>query len=573
MEITRPAAPPNSSAAEMEAAVAVLRESKGGWVATSIRERIEILTQLLSSFAAVAERWTAAALEAEGLQPDAVGSGEEALVGPYFVLRNLRLLRRTLSEIESYGRPRIPGPVAILPSGQVAARIFPGDLYDRILYAGISAEVWMEPGVTPESLPGTMATVYGSAERSSGVALVLSAGNVSSIGPMDALYKLFAEDRVVLYKTHPVNAYLGPLFAEGFGPLVERGFLQVVYGGAEEGAFLCNHAGVDEIHITGSDRTFEAIVFGPGAEGKRRKERGEPALNKPVSAELGNVSPVIVVPGPWSAGDLAYQAENLGTMLANNAGFNCNAARVIVQHAGWPQREALLDGVRGLLAGLPTRRAYYPGAEERFEAFLAAHESNAETFGARGGDRLPWALIPHLDPAAKDDICFRQEAFCGVFAETALAAPGVPEFLARAVEFCNETLWGTLNVTLLVHPATLAEPANRAAFEAAVAGLRYGTVSINHWAAIGYGLVATPWGAFPGHTPQDIQSGTGFVHNTLLFSRLQKSVVRAPFRAWPKPVWFATHRTAHRLTPELTRFEADPTPAKLPGILALALRG
>ncbi len=83
----------------------------------------------------------------------------------------------------------------------------------------------------------------------------------------------------------------------------------------------------------------------------------------------------------------------------------------------------------------------------------------------------------------------------------------------------------------------------------------------------------TPWGAFPGHTPDDIQSGTGVVHNTLMFSRPQKTVVRAPFRVFPKPVWFATHRTAHRLTPKLAAFEAAPSPAKLPGILSLAVLG
>jgi hypothetical protein len=96
---------------------------------------------------------------------------------------------------------------------------------------------------------------------------------------------------------------------------------------------------------------------------------------------------------------------------------------------------------------------------------------------------------------------------------------------------------------------------------------------VNHWAAVGYGLVVTPWGAYPGHTPQDIQSGTGVVHNTLMFDKPQKTVVHAPFRAWPKPVWFATHRTAHRLTPKLSEFEAAPSMAKLAGILPLAMRG
>ena len=120
---------------------------------------------------------------------------------------------------------------------------------------------------------------------------------------------------------------------------------------------------------------------------------------------------------------------------------------------------------------------------------------------------------------------------------------------------------------------TLKDPKVKQAVDRAIAGLRYGTGSVNHWAAVGYGLVVTPWGAFPGHTPQDIQSGTGFVHNTLMFDRVQKTVVQAPFYVWPKPVWFSTHKTAQRLTSKLYQFEAAPSLAKLPGILGLAVRG
>ena len=563
----------SSSRAEMDAAVAVLQENKGAWTAVGPRERIALLADLSRRLLAVAERWAALGIEAEGLDPEQPSSGEEALVGPYFILRNLRLLRESLLDIETHGRPRIPGGVRARPDGQAVARVFPIDLYDRIFYAGVTADVWMEPGVTVQELPETQAVAYHAPVRQGRVALVLGAGNVSSIGPMDALYKLFVEDQVVLFKTHPVNVYLGPLMEEAFQTLIERGFFRVVYGGAEEGAYLCRHSGVDEIHITGSDRTYEAIVFGPGEEGRRRKAANEPILSKRFTAELGNVSPVIVVPGPWSEGDLQYHAENLATMLTNNAGFNCNAGRVILQHASWTQRQSLLGKVRDVLTRIPVRRAYYPRAAERFDAFLAAHRQTAEIFGTRSGDRLPWMLIPDLDPAQRDDIAFTTEAFCGVFGETGLAGESVPEFVDRAVAFCNGTLWGTLNVTLLVHPKSLKDPDVAQAIERAIANLRYGTVSVNHWAAVGYGLVVTPWGAFPGHTSQDIQSGAGVVHNTLMFSRVQKTVVRAPFRVWPKPVWFATHRTAHRLTPKLSEFEAAPSLAKVAGILPLAMRG
>ena len=38
--------------------------------------------------------------------------------------------------------------------------------------------------------------------------------------------------------------------------------LRVVYGGIEVGAQLCAHPEVDSIHVTGSDRTYDAIVWG-----------------------------------------------------------------------------------------------------------------------------------------------------------------------------------------------------------------------------------------------------------------------------------------------------------------------
>ncbi|HYO15564.1 MAG TPA: aldehyde dehydrogenase family protein [Thermoanaerobaculia bacterium] len=562
-----------SSRAEMDAAVAVLQEHKGAWTAVSVQERISLIRELIESFLAVADRWAALGIEAEGLDPEHPSSGEEALVGPYFILRNLRLLRESLLDIQTHGRPRIPGSVRTRAGGQVTARVFPLDLYDRLFYSGVTADVWMEPGVTEASFPETQAVAYHAPVRQGRVCLVLGGGNVSSIGPMDLLDKMFVEDQVVVLKMHPVNEYLGPLVEEALQPLIERRFVRLVYGGAGEGASLCNHSGVDEIHITGSDKTYEAIIFGPGEEGQRRKADNEPILDKRVTAELGNVSPVIVVPGPWSDADLAYHAENLATMLTNNAGFNCNAGRVIVQHAGWKQREALLTRVRKVLQEIAPRRAYYPGATDRFDTFLAAHRDTAEQFGERKGDKLPWMLIPGLDPSRRDDVCFTTEAFTGVFGEVGLEAASLPEFLERAVDFCNGTLWGTLNVTLIVHPESLTKKENAQAVERAIERLRYGTVSVNQWAALGYGLVVTPWGGFPGSTPQDIQSGTGFVHNTLMFSRVQKTVIRAPFRLRPRPVWFSTHRTAHLLTPKLVHFEAAPSIAKLPGILGLAVRG
>jgi acyl-CoA reductase-like NAD-dependent aldehyde dehydrogenase len=557
----------------MDAAVQALQARKEAWVAVPVRERIALVDRLIKDFAALDERWVSACLQAKGLTPSDPAAGEEWLIGPYAVLWNLRQLRQSLADIQSRGRPRIPGTVTTRPDGQVVAQAFPQNTYERLLYTGITAEVWMQPGVSRADLPATQAVAYHDAQRGGKVALVLGAGNVSSIGPMDTLYKLFVENQVVLLKANPVNAYLGPLIEEAFRALVEPGFVRLVYGGAGEGGYLTSHPGVDEIHITGSDKTFEAIVFGPGPEGAARKAARQPLLTKRVTGELGNVSPVIVVPGPWSASDLDYHAAQIVSMLTNNAGFNCNAVRVVLQHASWDKRPELLRRLQAIMAHVPPRMAYYPGAQERQQAFVAQHP-NADKIGAAATGQLPWTLIEDVDPHHEDDIVFTTEAFSSVFAETPLEAASVAEFVDSAVAFCNEHLWGTLNATILVHPTSLRDGAVAAAVERAVANLQYGAVGVNYWGGAAFIIPEATWGGFPGHDIYDIQSGNDVVHNTLMFSRAQKTVIRAPFRVIPTPPWFVTRaRGSQRVFRRLSALEAAPSPRKLLGIVLAALRG
>ena len=482
---------------EMDAAISTLKEHKEAWTQVPVAERITIVDALLRDFAAIAPRWVEAALQAKGISPDSPVVGEEWGAGAWPVAKQLRQLRQSLADIAATGRPRIPGPIKTREDGQVVAQVFPQSTYDKLFFGGVTAEIWMEPGVTSETLAETQATIYHDKNHSGKVALVLGAGNVASIGPLDILYKLFMEDQVVLYKTNPVNAYTGPLIQECFRALIEPGYLRVVSGGASEGAYLCNHPDIEEIHITGSDKTFDAIVFGPGAEGAQRKAEKTPLLQKRITGELGNVSPVIVVPGPWSQSDLSYQAMHIVSMLTNNSGFNCNATRVIIQHEGWSQRGDLLREMRATLAKIPLRTAYYPGAHERQQAFVAAHPA-AETFGTPAGKELAWTLISDLDAQQTDDICFTTEAFCGLFGETTLEASSVVDYIERAVAFANDDIWGTLNATILVHPESLKDPQIAQAIENAVANLRYGSIGVNYWAR--YQLCA--WSDHMGRLPR-----------------------------------------------------------------------
>lgn len=558
---------------EVDRAVSDLQEHKDDWVRLSIPDRLALIDELIHDFYSVSPRWVDAGLDPRGIRNNHAAIGTEWFVGPYITLRNLRSLRRSLKDIQSFGHPKVSGAVKVNRFQQVVVSPFPADLYDRLMFQGYQSEVWMQPGITPDSLPKTQAIAYRENPLPGKVALVLGGGNVSSIPTSDVLYKLFVENQVIILKMNPVNDYLGPLIEEGFKSLIVRGFLRVVYGGGLEGAYLCNHPGIEEIHITGSDKTFDQIVFGPGAEGARRKQERKPLLSKRITGELGNVTPIIVIPGPWSKEDIDYQAENIVSWMCENAGYNCNSPRVMIQHAQSPLRGLLLDQIRNQLSALPLRKAFYPGAQERYHRFLETH-SEAECYGNPASDQLPWTLIPGLAPGNPTEICFTTEAFCPVMGETAMEAANIPEFIEKAVQFANQSLWGTLCATILVHPTSLKDPAIHEAVGKAIADLHYGTVALNIPAGTAYLITELPWGAYPVSSIFDIQSGVGVVHNTLMFSYSQKTVLRAPFRQHPTPPTFVSQgEIIYKTGPKIVAFGENPSIKRMLSVLWTVIRG
>ncbi len=555
---------PATSLEECDAAVERLSAAASRWAETGIPARIELLRATMERLGEVAPDWVAAACRAKGHAPGSSGEGEEWLGGPMTTMRNLRLL---VEALEAGGQPK---PPRLEKRGsQWVATVFPAGLKDRAMFAGFTAEVWIEPGKEP-----SQGRIY--REKASGrgghggVGLVLGAGNQSSIGPMDLLYKLYVDDEVVVLKMNPVNEYLGPHIARAFAPFVERGFLQVVYGGAEVGAHLSSHPGVDSIHITGSNRTHDAIVWGPDPEEQaRRKESGERANTKPITSELGAVTPLLVVPGPWTDAEVAYQARHAAAMVGHNASFNCNACKVLAMPKGWPRRDAFLAALADELRAIGPRKAYYPGAQDRYQAFLDRYPQ-ARPLGERADDVVPWTLIPDV-PDEEGEYALTNEAFCGVLAVVEIEGSDAPSYLANAVPFANDRCWGSLSCMMLVHPETRKQ--HGAAVERAIADLRYGGIGINVWSGVVYGLVVTTWGAFPGHPLEDIQSGRGVVHNTYLFDHPQKSVIEAPFVIKPTPAWFPTHKNLAQLGERMTAFEANPRWRALPGVAIAGFRG
>ena len=568
-----------ASYASFDDALALLDQKKQQWAQTPVEARLAILDRIRDGVNQVAQDWSETAARKKGLDANAPLAGEEWISGPYALMTYCNALMETLSKVA--GKAYLKGlPMRELPDGQLAVEVVPHSIWDRLLLSGVSAEVWMEPGVTRANLAQHTAAGYDATRPTGGkVALVLGAGNIAAIAPLDCLQKLFVDNDVVLLKMNPVNDYLAPFLEAALAPLIGTDFLRIVSGDATIGQYLCNHPLVETIHITGSAAAHDAIVWGTGSEAAANKAAGTPKNRRPITSELGGVSPTIVVPGPWSKADLAFQAENVATQKLHNAGFNCIACQVLVLSASWKQKAAFLKAVETSLASSAPRPLYYPGAKARLAEFQHG------TMGPAAPQPLETnqcIVVPF--EAGTNRTAERFEVFGPALAVTELPGDDAEAFLITAIDYANQSLAGTLGANILIHPQTLRQIGRRR-FDEIIAKLRYGTIAINAWTGLGFLLPQATWGAFPGHTLDDVQSGIGVVHNTLLFDRPQRTVVEAPFAPFPRnlltlsftllprPPWFITNRRANVLGRLLTHFAYRPSLALLARIFANALSG
>ncbi|MFJ7962669.1 aldehyde dehydrogenase family protein [Streptomyces sp. NPDC096324] len=566
---------PALDTASLDRALADLRANAGSWTVTPLAQRIGLLERMLPRIDAAAPALVADAARAKGYDATAGWAAEDWVTAPWALAQTVGAYLHVLRRIAA-GKEPLPARAVRDRDGRTVVDVFPATVTDRLLLNGFSAQVWTRPGTTPERVRERAAGPYRGTASRPAVGLVLGAGNVPAITPLDVLHKLYTEGQVVVAKTNPVNGYLRPHFEKVFEEFVDRGWVRFVDGGAEAGAYLTAHDHVDAIHVTGSERTHDAIVWGTDERADERRRENAPRIGKPLTSELGGVSPCIVTPGPWSAADFRYQAEHIVTGKMNNSGHNCVATQILLVPRDWDGTERLLAEIRRLLRDLPPRGDYYPGAADRLDAVTRVHPE-AEVFGD-GACRL---LVPDItDP---DDPMLTDEVFASALGVVRLPGEDASQFLPRAVEFANTRLPGTLGATLLIHPRT--ERAHRAAVNEAISALRYGTLGVNCWSAFGFLLGYTPWGAFPGHTRQDIGSGIGFVHNAFMLEDVEKTVLRAPFAPAPRglltgspslsprPPYFVTNRTGCTTMRRLTTYAARRRVSALPGIFLSALRG
>ena len=501
-----------------------------------------MLEETISNIKEVAFFWATICSDNKGTTKTPA-EGEEWLGGPFASVLATQYYIKSLTNDDDLVEKKYN-------SEENSYKVFPNSFTERITFPFIDAKVIFNKSMSFEDIN----KYRGFSKRydiDPSITLVLGAGNFSSIPYLDVLYHLITRKSVILLKLNPVNEYLKPVFEKVFQSFIERGYIIVTTGNIDESKYMANHPGINHIHLTGSDKTFEDIVYGRELTEKERKSKSLSKINnKPITSELGNVTPIIIHPGKWSTSDIKYQARKIVTAKLNNNGFNCIAAQVVVLPDGWGQTETLIKFVKHYMSKAKERKAYYPESIERLEKL--EKDKGYERVNALS------CVTPHLTREIKAYSKFEiDEVWSSTIYFKKIEYTSVEDFANKAVDYCNDELWGNLGVSVIIKDHD--RKFNNHITNLYVDNLNYGTVAINEWAAIGYIIPQLPWGGFPGNRDNDIQSGQSVVHNSMLFESPLKGVVNTKFRISRiiDPPWFVTNKKARRLFRNLTYYQIN----------------
>ena len=113
---------------------------------------------------AARDGWVADAVAAKRLAGNPASEAEE-WSAVWLIIRNLRLLRDALREVAAAGGPRLPGRPLPGPQGRLRVPVYPLSEYDRAVFQGVTAWVWLQPHVSAQDLAERQAWAYRPAAR------------------------------------------------------------------------------------------------------------------------------------------------------------------------------------------------------------------------------------------------------------------------------------------------------------------------------------------------------------------------------------------------------------------------
>ena len=533
----------NPSKIDIDRNISKLRVNSAEFLNLDKANLISMLEQTVDNIKSISYYWASLSSEKKGHLTKSK-EGEEWIGGPFSCIYALQYFIEYLQNDNGLDINKFDEKTK-------SYKVFPTKNIEKLLFPFLEGEIRFGKNLNFNQINEYRGFANRFNNNKPKITLILGAGNVSSIPVLDALFHMIAHKSVIYIKLNPVNDYLLPIFTQVFEPFISRGFMIITEGDMEASKYLTEHEGFQQTHLTGSNYTYENIVYGRTLSDKERSLKTLPKINKkPITTELGNVTPIIVHPGNWSRAEIRHQAKKIVTAKLNNSGFNCIAAQVIVLPKHWKHTDKLKRDIKYYLKKVGDTTSYYPGANENLNDLLQTEN---------------YEQINNLScstPFLVSDLDLEKEYGDKEVWSTALYFQELPystyeNFCSKAVDYVNNELWGNLGVTVLIKNHK--KKTNQDILNTYIEELKYGTVAINEWSALGFVIPTLPWGGYPGNKDNDIQSGQGYVHNALLFESPQKGIVYSRFRLSPliDPPWFVTNKKAHRIFKHLTYYQAS----------------
>ncbi len=532
----------NPSKIDIDRNISKLRVNSAEFLNLDKTNLISMLEQTVDNIKTISYYWASLSSEKKGHLTKSK-EGEEWIGGPFSCIYALQYFIDYLQNDDGLD-------VTKFDESTKSYKVFPTKNIEKLLFPFLEGEIRFGKNLNFNQINEYRGFANRFNNNKPKITLILGAGNVSSIPVLDALFHMIAHKSVIYIKLNPVNDYLLPIFTQVFEPFISRGFMIITEGDMEASKYLTEHEGFQQTHLTGSNYTYENIVYGRTLSDKERSLKTLPKINKkPITTELGNVTPIIVHPGNWSRAEIRHQAKKIVTAKLNNSGFNCIAAQVIVLPKNWKHTDKLKRDIKYYLKKVGDTTSYYPGASENLNDLVQTEN---------------YDQINNLScstPFLVSDLNLEKEYANKEVWSTALYFHELPystyeNFCSNAVDYVNNHLWGNLGVTVLIKNHK--KKTNQGILNTYIEELKYGTVAINEWSALGFVIPTLPWGGYPGNKDNYIQSGQGYVHNALLFESPQKGIVYSRFRLSPliDPPWFVTNKKAHRIFRHLTYYQA-----------------
>ena len=506
---------------------------------------ITLFEECIQNIKSIAYYWATVASDKKDVS-NTIAEGEEWLAGPFASVFGLQYYIETLKDVNKPLNPKL------FDENKNTYKVFPNNNLEKIFFPFISAEVKFNKNMNFKEIDKFRGFAMRYSHKPS-ITLVLGAGNVSCIPLLDTIFHLVTKRSVVYLKLNPVNDYLLPVYEKIFENFISLGYVIVSKGTTEESKYMVSHKGIDHIHLTGSDETYENIVYGKKLSDNDKSLKYLPKLNNTsFSSELGNVTPIIIHPGNWSNSEIKHQARKIVTAKLNNGGFNCISAQIVVLPAGWKHTDKLIKYIKQYMKNIDDRYSYYPNSIEKLN--LLEKDKNYERLNDLS------CTTPHLSREIKAYSQYETSEIWGTsiyFKQ--ISYKDEHDYARNVIKYCNDTLWGNLGATVIFKKYK--NKKYKHITDLYINKLKYGTVAINEWSAIGFIIPTLPWGGFPGNKDNDIQSGQDFVHNSLFFESAQNGIVYSKFRMSNiiDPLWFVTNKKGKKVFKNLTYFQIDKT--------------